>query len=109
MALQEALVPVAGKLASAVTVQDHRLPRLSLPKRHQHGLQHQLTIPATAHRPADNDVGVQVDDDTQVKPQAADDTDVGIGLRYLPPCLGASGSGVASSVREHLRRRKLPL
>ncbi len=77
VALQEALVLVAGKLAPAVTVQDHRLPRLSLPKRHQHGLKHQLTILATAHRPADNNAGVQVDDDTQVKSQAADDTDVG--------------------------------
>jgi hypothetical protein len=34
---------------------DHRLPRLALPQRHQHGLQHQLPILATTHRPANDD------------------------------------------------------
>ena len=88
MTFEEALILIAGKLAPAVTVQDDRLSRLTLPQRHQHGLQHQLPVLAATHRPTNDDPGVEIDNHTQVQPQTADDTNVGnvsypLGVRLI--------------------------
>ena len=77
MASQEALIFVTGKLASAITMQDHRLPRLALPQRHQYGLDNQLPILAATHRPANNEAGVKIDHHAKIQPQTADKANVG--------------------------------
>ena len=83
-------------------MQDHRFSRLSLPQRHQHGLQHELPILATTHRPANDDTGVEINHNAQIQPQTASDTDIGnigdpLGVRLI-------GRKVPSQVILYVRR-----
>ena len=102
VAPQEPLIFIAGELTAAIAVQDHRLSRFALPQRHQHGLQNELAILTTTHRPADNDTGVQIDDHAQIQPLAAADSDVS-DVRH-PLRIRIFGSEVPSELVLDIRR-----
>jgi hypothetical protein len=76
---QKALVLVARELRASIRVQNDRRSIRPLPQRHQHGLQDKLTILTATHRPADDDVGVQIEDDAKIQPVLGrpDERDVG--------------------------------
>ena len=95
---QKALILVTSKFTTTVAMQNHRLSRLALPQSHQHGLQHQLPVLATAHRPANDDPGVQINNDTQVQPQSADDSEWSKkqGVVGLFPCFSSPNRTCAS-------------
>ena len=59
---------MAGILRPAIRVQYHGRCILFLPQRHQHGLEHQVTVLAATHRPSNYDAGVQVHDNAQIQP-----------------------------------------
>jgi len=76
MPLEEALILIAGELATAVRVQDHGTTILSLPQSHQDGLENELPVLARTHRPAHHTARVEIQDDAEVQP-AFGGSDVG--------------------------------
>ena len=63
---QETLVVAAGELRSPVRVQHHRIAVGSLPARHQHGAEYEMTVLDIGHRPPDDLVAVQIEHGAQV-------------------------------------------
>ena len=55
-----------SELASTVGVEHHWSSALELPERHEHGLQHQLTVLPMAHRPADHNAQIEIEGDAQI-------------------------------------------
>jgi len=51
---QKPLILITGEPATAIRMQDDRASITSLPKGHQHRLQHELALLPRAHRPADH-------------------------------------------------------
>jgi hypothetical protein len=76
---QEVLPGVSSELAALVRVDGDNALGLSAPQGHQQRVEHQLSVNAVPHGPADHLPGEQVNDDGQVQPafMRADVGDVG--------------------------------
>ena len=68
MRRQEPLVFFRGKLAAPIRVQNHWRGGGALPQRHEHGLDHQLTVLTRTHRPPHDQPRIQIHHDAQVQP-----------------------------------------
>lgn len=66
VANEKPLVLVARELTTSIRMKNYWLFILPLPERHQHGLEDKLAVLATAHRPSNDNAGMQVNDNTEV-------------------------------------------
>jgi hypothetical protein len=106
MPFQESLVFIAGEPTAAIRVKNDRTSILSLPQRHQDGLQHELAVLVGTHRPTDDSSRVEIHHDAEIEPSfgSSDVSDVGNPFRVGMVRAEVSSQVILNVIRSSARR-----